>query len=113
MMDLGYIDTGKEISMLRKIRGMTRVELAEAAGISDSHLKKIESGTRQPGMGTYQKIMQILGAGMVVMDNGQTLKGSCVAKVQEILLDSTEDQAVFMTSVMEAMARNIGMIAQQ
>ncbi len=113
MMGLGYTDTGKEINMLRRMRGMTRIELAEAAGISDSHLKKIESGTRQPGINTYQKIMQILGAGMVIMDTGQTLKGSCVAKVQEILLDSTEEQAVFMTSVIEVMARNISMIAQQ
>lgn len=54
MMDLGYTDTGKEISILRRMRGMTRIELAEATGISDSHLKKIESGTRQPGMNTYR-----------------------------------------------------------
>lgn len=112
MMDSGYTDMGKEIGMLRRMRGMTRIELAEAAGISDSHLKKIESGARQPGINTYRKMMQILGAGMVVMDNGRTLKGNCVAKVQEILMDSTEEQAVFMTGVMEAMARNIGTIIQ-
>ncbi len=41
---------------------MSRKELAEAAGISESHLKKIEAGTRQPGIQAYERMMGILGA---------------------------------------------------
>lgn len=111
-MDIRCTDLGNEIRMLRRMRGMERTELAEAAGISDSHLKKIESGTRQPGIGTYRKIMQVLGAGMVVMDEGLTRKENCIVKVQGILIDSTEEQAVFMASIMEAMAKNMGMLAR-
>ena len=97
-MDIRCTDSGKEIRLLRSMRGMERTELAEASGISDSHLKKIESGTRQPGM--------------VVMDEGWTRKENCIVKVQGILIDSTEEQAVFMASVMEAMAKNIGKLAR-
>ena len=32
--------------------GMSSVELSEAVGISESHLRKIEAGTRQPGIRT-------------------------------------------------------------
>lgn len=113
MMDFRYTDLGKKIGMLRTMRGMTRIELAEAAGISDSHLKKIESGSRQPGINTYQKIMRTLGTGMTVMDESWTLKGNCVAKVQEILMGSTDEQALFMTSIVEAMARNMDTLTQR
>ena len=38
---------GNNIRAFRKMKGKTVEELAEAVGISESHLKKIESGTRQ------------------------------------------------------------------
>ena len=109
MIDFRCTDMGQEIKMLRVMRGMERPELAEAVGISDSHLKKIESGARH----TYRKIMQVLGTGIVVMDEGWSKKGGCLAKVQGILMDSTEEQAVFMTSVIEAMAKNLAVMGQE
>ncbi len=42
---------------LRETRGIARRELAEQSGISISHLEKIESGQRSPGMGTFIRIM--------------------------------------------------------
>lgn len=92
-MNIRCTNLGKEIRMLRRMRGMERTELADATGISDSHLKKIESGTRQPGIGTYRKIMQVLGAGMVVMDGGWTRKENCIVKVQGTLIDHTFPQS--------------------
>ena len=38
----------------------------------------------------------------------KTIKGGCAAKIQAILMNSMEEQAVFMTAVMECMAQNIG-----
>ncbi len=113
MMEFGCTDLGKGIRMLRIMRGMTRIELSEAAGVSDSHLKKIEAGTRQPGINTYRKIMQALGAGVVAVDKSRTVQGECAEKVREILMGSTEEQAVFMTSVLESMARNMDALVQQ
>lgn len=41
------------------------------------------------------------------MDKDKTVKGSCAAKIQAILQDSTEEQAVFMATVVECMAQNL------
>jgi len=113
MMEFGCTDLGKGIRMLRTMRGMSRIELSEAAGISESHLKKIESGTRQPGINTYRKIMEVLGAGIVAVDKRRTVQTDCAEKVRKILMGSTEGQAVFMTSILESMARNMDALAQQ
>ena len=58
-------ELGLTIRMMREKKGMTRPELAEAAGISESHLKKVETGSRRPGIDTYQKIIRILGEDVI------------------------------------------------
>lgn len=113
MMEFGSTDLGKGIRMLRIMPGMTRIELSEAAGVSDSHLKKIEAGTRQPGINTYRKIMEALGAGIVVVDKSRAVQCGCAEKVGEILMGSTEGQAVFMMNIIEFMARNMEALAQR
>ena len=60
MINIGGTDIGETIRNLRETRGMTRAELAEAVGISESHMKKIESGVRLPGINTFQRITVIL-----------------------------------------------------
>ncbi len=109
-MDAGATDLGKIIRMLREAKGMTRFELSEAAGISESHLKKIESGSRRPGIGTYQKMIDVLGADVIIQNEEHTVKGSCAARVKEILMNSTDEQALFMTGLLEFVARNIGAV---
>ena len=99
---------GETVSTLRKAKGMSRTVLSKEAGISESHLKKIETGVRQPGMDTYQKILETLEAEILIIGKEKTVKGGCAAKMQAILMNSTEEQAVFMTAVMECMAHNIG-----
>lgn len=59
-MDAGTTNIGKTIRTLREVKGMTRLELSEAAGISES------------------------------------------------LMNSTDEQALFMTGLLEFVARNIG-----
>ena len=77
-------------------------------GISKSYLKKIETGVRQPGVHIYQKMLEELEAVLVIVDIDRTVKGSCIAKAQEILMDSSEAQAGFMIKMMEYMSQNIG-----
>ena len=62
------------------------------------------------GIHTYQKIVSALGMEIVIRNEEDTVKGSCIAKAQEILMNSTETQAIFMTCVMEAMAKYIGTV---
>ena len=93
MINVGGTNLGKSVKILREARGMTRMELSEAIGISDAHLKKIEAGSRQPGFSTYQKMIQILEVDIVIKNEVRTVKGDCVVKAQEILMDCTEKQA--------------------
>ena len=104
------IDIGKAVKDLRKSRNITKEQLAESIGISVSHLEKIEAGARRPGIDTYQRLLNILDADMVIHKEIETVQEKCAEKVQAILLNSTEAQAVFMTSVMETMAQNMQLV---
>ena len=104
------INIGEAIKELRKTQNLTKEQLSEKTGISVSHLEKIESGARRPGMETYQKLLNILKADMVIHKETETVQERCVEKVQEILLNSTETQAVFMTNVLESIAQNIELV---
>ena len=61
-------------------------------------------------MNTYQKLLDLLEADMVIHKQFETVQEKCAGKVQAILLGSTEAQAVFMTNVVEEMSRNIKMV---
>ncbi len=104
------VDIGKAIKELRKIRNITKEQLAEKTGISVSHLEKIEAGSRRPGIGTYQKLLNILDAEIFIHKKIETVQEKCAVKAQEIILKSTEPQAVFMTSILEAIAQNIELV---
>lgn len=104
------IHLGKTIGKLRGACGMSRKELAEAAGISESHLKKIEAGTRQPGIQAYERMMGILGADIIIRSKTRTVKGECAEKAQKILMDSTEKQALFMVHMLECMAAGLALM---
>lgn len=111
MMNIGGTNVGEDIRVLRERRKMTRSELSEAVGISESHLKKIEAGARQPGINTYQRIIEILEVDIIIRNEEKTVIDICVAKVERILMNSTEAQALFMTGVLECMAQNIGSVS--
>ena len=101
---------GETIRILRKERKISKAEMAETIGISVSHLEKIESGTRRPGIDTYQKILRVVGADMVIRNGAETVQEQCAEKIEEILMKSTEAQAVFMTKVLESMAQNMELV---
>ena len=95
-------DLGKSIRKMREAKGMSRAALAERVGISDSHLKKIESGSRQPGIDTYQKILNALGASIVIENNeDKSIKGSCIQKARAILMNCSDKQALYLVDVLE------------
>jgi transcriptional regulator with XRE-family HTH domain len=53
---------GEDVARLRLDAGVSRAELARAAGINDSYLAKIEAGTAQPSAETCVRIGLALGA---------------------------------------------------
>ena len=101
------IDIGLTIKKLRKARGISRVELSEAVGISESHLKKIETGIRRPGMGTYQRVMAVLRVDIVIKGIAGTVKGDCTERAQKVFMESTEAQALYLVKVLECMAEGL------
>ena len=46
-------DIGEKIRALRIAKNFSREYFAELIGISVSHLEKIETGDRRPGIGTF------------------------------------------------------------
>lgn len=103
-------DLGDTIRALRRMKGITVERLSEEVGISESHLKKIESGTRQPSMATYQRIVEVLGIKMVIDNEEETVKEKCLAKAQSILLDKTESEVKYLVRVLECAADNLDLI---
>ncbi|MCU0631721.1 MAG: CBS domain-containing protein [Methanolinea sp.] len=57
-----HIPTPEEIKARREILGMKQIELAEKAGISQSMVARIESGSVDPRVSTMAKIVHVLNA---------------------------------------------------
>ena len=107
MIGLEGTNLGVAFKKLRETKGMSSVELSEAVGISESHLRKIEAGTRQPGIQTYRKMVAVLEADIIIEDITGNVKGDCTARAQKVFLESTESQAVFLVRVLEYMAESM------
>lgn len=55
------LQLGDRLRRLRKARKLTTVEMAECAGISRMTLASVEAGDPGPSMGTYLRVMGVLG----------------------------------------------------
>lgn len=100
-------NVGENIKILREKQNISRQELAETAGISLSHLEKIETGAREPGMKTYRKILGALKTNLIMFDEIETVQEKCVVKAQEILMECTEKQAMYLIEMMQFSAKFI------
>ena len=61
MQDVGLCVVADSIRILRGAMGLTQEQLAEKAGISVSHLAKIETYVHTVGMKTYVKLLTAMG----------------------------------------------------
>mgnify|MGYP001606275377 CR=1 FL=1 len=52
---------GRRLKKLREERGMSRADLAEAAGISREYVRLLEAGRYDPTVGTLQRLAKALG----------------------------------------------------
>lgn len=55
------LQLGDRLKRLRKAQGLGTVEMAARAGITRNTLRAVESGDPGPSMGTYLRVMSILG----------------------------------------------------
>jgi DNA-binding XRE family transcriptional regulator len=56
-----YLDAPTPLAFWRKHRGMTQVQLAEAAGISQPYLAQLENGQREAMGSVYARLARRLG----------------------------------------------------
>jgi transcriptional regulator with XRE-family HTH domain len=79
------LQLGDRLKRLRKAQGVGTVEMAECAGITRTTLRSVESGDPGPSIGTYLRVMSILGiSGELALLAGDTLQppapGSAAAR---------------------------------
>ena len=55
------LQLGDRLKRLRKAQGLGTVEMAKRAGISRTTLSSVESGDPGPAIGTYLRVMSVLG----------------------------------------------------
>ncbi len=104
-------DLGELIRKLREARGITRSKLAEEAGVSISHLEKIEAGQRSPGINAFIKMMIVLDVNISLCDTGNTTQERCIVAVQDILLGCSDGEARYLAHMVECMAKNLALLA--
>ncbi len=103
-------DIGELIRKLREMRGITRNELAEHAGVSVSHLEKIETGLRGPGMNTFLKIMLALDVNISLHSAGNTVQEKCIIAMQDIVSGCTEREARYLAHMVKCMADSFALM---
>ncbi len=79
------LQLGERLKRLRKARGLGTVEMAKRVGISRTTLSAVEAGDPGPSMGTYLRVMSVLGvSGELALLAGDALQpapqGSAAAR---------------------------------
>jgi transcriptional regulator with XRE-family HTH domain len=97
------LQLGDRLKRLRKAQDLGTVEMAKRAGVSRTTLSAVESGDPSPSMGTYLRVMSVLGvSGELALLAGDTLHpappGSAAARsrrgrpVVQVLVSSDESR---------------------
>ena len=61
---------GQRIATLRKLKGMTQEQLAQAAGLQRTHVNRIEAGKYAVTLEVIQAIAEALGMTVDIIDPG-------------------------------------------
>ena len=96
---------GKRIREARRSRGMTQVLLAEAAGISASHMGDIETGRSSFSVEVLQKICRALhvSADSILLTAIPETVGTHSADLEKLLADCSEEEIAFILEWTETM----------
>lgn len=69
------LQLGDRLKRLRKVQGVGTVEMAARAGITRNTLRAVEAGDPAPSIGTYLRVMSVLGlSGELALLAGDTLQ---------------------------------------
>lgn len=93
---------------LREVRGLTRAELAELVGISESHVSKIENGIKRPSIDTFGKILMVFEADIEIRLAPGSVHDQCLDKIKYIMKKHGEGEVIALTNIFEAASKEIG-----
>lgn len=68
------MDAGSEIKGARLAAGLSQTQLAELAGTSQPAVAMYESGKREPGIATFERLLAAAGAKLTVEGGHQPVK---------------------------------------
>ena len=96
---------GKRIREVRRSRSMTQVQLAEAAGISASHMGDIETGRSSFSVEVLQKICRALhvSADSILLTAIPETVGTHSADLEKLLADCSEEEIAFILESAETL----------
>lgn len=61
------MNIGRAIRLARTARKLSQAELAQAVGVSISHISLLEAGKREPSFGLLEKICSALGTSPIIL----------------------------------------------
>ena len=84
------LQLGERLRRTRVKRGLTTTQLAQQAGISRMTLSAVEAGAPAPTMGTYLRVMSVLGASHdLALVASDTLQGAAAQRTDEQVSSNT------------------------
>lgn len=101
---------GREVARLRAERGMSQKELAEAAGVTEQALSRIENGVREPRLETLRHIavgLRVDVGGLLEPGRGKSRPRKAyrpeVEKLADLLADAPHDTVVLARKLVEVL----------
>lgn len=84
------LQLGERLRRARAKRGLTATQLAQQAGISRMTLSAVEAGAPAPTMGTYLRVMSVLGVSQdLVLVASDTLQGAAAQRTDQRAASNT------------------------
>ena len=94
------MNTGAQIRQARRAAGLSQRELAELAGTSQPAVAMYESGEREPGVSTFERLLSAAGAKLKVEGGHQPVRTPSQAEIERVnrqLMDVLELAAMLPT----------------
>lgn len=87
------IDFGLWVAHLRKVRGWTQKQLAEAVGMAQAAVARIERGGRMPSLYTAQRFARALNASVIINPTGHIRLADCDPSAPDVRVAASTDTA--------------------
>lgn len=101
---MDYYEIGQRIRRVRKAKGMSQERLAEAVGISVTHMSHIETGNTKLSLEVFAAISQALCAGADELLFGQTAGAGLRAfkHINDVLMSCTPRELCIISDIVTA-----------